>query len=212
MKFALGRKILAAGLAGALLLIVAVPLNTKAADNEVLNYLTVACDRENNARERYISFIDLANREHHKSLASLYRAVAAAKAVHIRNYKTLLKSLGASAKTNLQDPPELNSIKLQLENALNEEDFKCKTMYPDLMARLDKTNIPAAILAFYFGKVIAEEHASLFREALNTRESWKPDRIDFHICPICGHTVRGTPTFEKCPVCGTPAMSYLTVN
>lgn len=194
------------------LLIVGPPLIARAADGTVLDNLVTAFDRESNSRERYIGFIDLANEERQKSIASLYRAVAASKAVQLRNYRELIKSLGGMPKTKQQEYSELQSLKAQLEYALNEESFKCEKMYPALMGPAEVAKNADLMLAFYFARAIAEVHAALFRETLSNRDTWKRDRVDYRFCPVCGNTVRGKPEFGKCPFCGTPAMSYVTVN
>ncbi len=194
------------------LMIVGPPCVAGAEDGTVLGNLATAFDRESNSRERYIGFIDLANEERQKSIASLYRAVAASKSVQLRNYRELINSLGGTAKTKWQKYAELQSLKSQLEYALNEESFKCEKMYPTLMGPAEVAGNANIMLAFYFARAIAEVHAALFRETLNNRETWKRDRVDYRFCPVCGNTVRGKPEFGKCPFCGTPAMSYLTVN
>lgn len=203
-------KTMAAGIA-MLLLVAASPVRLYA-ESEILKDLGLAYDRENSARDKYIAFIDLANREGHKSLASLYRAVAAAKAVQIRNFRALMQAQGATAKSKPEDAPSLYSIKRQLEMALEDEAYKCGTMYPGFLTHAEQVKNADAMLAFYYGKVVSEAHAGLFRDTLERKETWKSQRTDYFICPICGNTVRERPQFSKCPVCGTPAMAYQTVN
>jgi rubrerythrin len=63
-----------------------------------------------------------------------------------------------------------------------------------------------------YAEVAEAEHAKLYTKALTNLNEWKVADAGFGVCPICGYTVEGKPTFKKCPLCGTPADDYKLVT
>jgi rubrerythrin len=47
--------------------------------------------------------------------------------------------------------------------------------------------------------------------ALADIAKWKVPKTNFYMCPTCGYTVEGKPSFAACPVCTTPATLYQAV-
>lgn len=96
-----------------------------------------------------------------------------------------------------------------------------KTLENLLTAYNGESNANAKYLA-YAEKADEEGYAkvaSLFRAAASAEKihitnhaKWKAPKTDFYVCPICGYTLEGKPSFAACPVCNTPATLYQAVN
>lgn len=190
---------------------VVAPLHAAAVENKTLEDLMTAYNGESNAHAKYLSYAKKADEEGYGKVASLFRAAAEAEEIHLKNHAEVIKGMGGTPKADIK-LPEVKSTKENLEDALKGETYERLTMYPEFIAQAKKDNNKAAIRTFTYAKFAEAEHAKLYKEALDNLESWKGAKADFYVCPTCGYTVEGKPSFEACPVCATPANDYMLVT
>jgi len=192
-------------------LFVVAPRHATAMENKTLEDLMTAYNGESNAHAKYLSYAKKADEEGYGKVASLFRAAAEAEEIHLKNHAEVIKGMGGTPKADIK-LPEVKSTKENLEDALKGETYERLTMYPEFIAQAKKDNNKAAVRTFTYAKFAEAEHAKLYKEALDNLESWKGAKADFYVCPTCGYTVDGKPSFEACPVCATPANDYILVN
>lgn len=190
---------------------VVAPLHAAAVENKTLEDLMTAYNGESNAHAKYLSYAKKADEEGYGKVASLFRAAAEAEEIHLKNHAEVIKGMGGTPKADIK-LPEVKSTKENLEDALKGETYERLTMYPEFIAQAKKDNNKAAVRTFTYAKFAEAEHAKLYKEALDNLESWKGAKADFYVCPTCGYTVEGKPSFEACPVCATPANDYMLVT
>jgi len=190
---------------------VVAPLHAAAVENKTLEDLMTAYNGESNAHAKYLSYAKKADEEGYGKVASLFRAAAEAEEIHLKNHAEVIKGMGGTPQADIK-LPELKSTKENLEDALKGETYERLTMYPEFIAQAKKDNNKAAVRTFTYAKFAEAEHAKLYKQALDNLESWKGAKADFYVCPTCGYTVEGKPSFEACPVCATPANDYMLVT
>jgi rubrerythrin len=192
-------------------LCVVAPRQATAMENKTLEDLMTAYNGESNAHAKYLSYAKKADEEGYGKVASLFRAAAEAEEIHLKNHAEVIKGMGGTPKADIK-LPEVKSTKENLEDALKGETYERLTMYPEFIAQAKQDNNKAAVRTFTYAKFAEAEHAKLYKEALDNLESWKGAKADFYVCPTCGYTVEGKPSFEACPVCATPANDYMLVT
>ena len=85
-------------------------------------------------------------------------------------------------------------------------------MYPDFLAQAEKEQNDEAIQTFTYAMNAEAEHAKLYKQALSDLDNWKVAGVGFSVCPVCGHTVEGKPTFANCPTCGTKEEAFKLIS
>lgn len=145
---------------------------------------------ESRANQKYLAFAKRAEEEGYPQVAKLFRAAAAAEAVHAR---TLLHVMA-----RIRSTPE------NLEEAVNGESFEFKDMYPRYAATAMEEENTAAVTAFHNAMAVEQVHHSLYVEAANKIKAGEdlPTRQVF-VCRTCGDTMVNQPP-ETCPVCSAP--------
>ena len=181
-----------------------------AASNKTLDNLMTAYNGESNAHAKYLEYAKKADEEGYGKVASLFRAAASAEKIHLTNHARVIESMGGTPKADIQ-LPAINSTKENLKDAIKGESYEKTTMYPEFIAQAKEEKNPAAVRTFTYAVAAETEHAKLYKEASADLANWKTQNTDFYVCPTCGYTVEGKPSFESCPVCMTPAALYRAV-
>jgi rubrerythrin len=182
-----------------------------AAQNKTLDNLMAAYNGESNAHAKYLAYAEKADTEGYGKVASLFRAAASAEKIHLTNHARVIESMGGTPKADIK-LPAVKSTKENLEDAVKGESYERSTMYPEFISQAEKENNADAVRTFTYAKAAEAEHAKLYQTALADLANWKVPNTDFYVCPTCGYTVEGKPSFAACPVCGTPATLYQAVN
>lgn len=172
-----------------------------------LDNLQAAFNGESNAHAKYLAYSKKAEEEGYLKVAALFRAAAYAEEIHLNNHARVIKSLGASPKAEIKQF-DVKSTELNLVDAIKGETYEQNEMYPGFIAQAKKEQNEEAIQTFNYAMKAEAEHAKLYKGALDNLTNWKVAEAGFAVCPICGYTVEGKPTFTNCPVCGTPANDY----
>ena len=151
---------------------------------------------EAQANRRYTSFAKKAEDEDYPQIAKLFRAIAAAEAVHAANH---LKALG-----------ELLGTADNLGAAMQGEHHEVVSMYPPFIQAAEEEGNKRALTSFRWAWEVEKIHEQLYHQASGSLGS-EPSGEEYYVCPICGYTHTGLPP-EKCPVCGTPGIRFELIN
>ncbi|NLX14582.1 MAG: rubrerythrin family protein [Phycisphaerales bacterium] len=151
---------------------------------------------ESQANRKYLAFAKQADQEGMPHIARMFRTIAEAETIHALGH---LKALG-----------EIGSTAANLQSALDGETHEYKEMYPPMVQQAEADNHQAKRMFGYAVKA-EEEHAKLFKAALEAVGQGKDLAADaFYLCPVCGHVELGAPP-ESCPVCGAKGSKFIQV-
>ncbi len=179
-----------------------------AAPAKTLDNLMAAYNGESNAHAKYLEFAKKADQEGYAGVASLFRAAASAEQVHLTRHAEVIKKMGGTPKADIK-LPEIKTTADNLKVAVAGETYERDKMYPEFIAQAKAEGNRDALRAFNFAVAAEAEHAKLYGEAAANLQAWKQART-FFVCPVCGNTVTAL-TFEKCPVCFTPANKFMKI-
>ena len=178
---------------------------------QTMKDLNTALNGERNAHERYLEFAKKADEEGYGSVASLFRAAAAAEDVHGNNHEKAMRKLGGRPDVKMETPA-VNSTRENLEAAIAGESHECKSMYPDFVRQARQDRLVPAIVTFGQAMRTEEEHAKLFEEALHDLDELKGSGPrTYYVCTVCGYTTTDL-NFEKCLNCLQPKDRYKSVS
>jgi rubrerythrin len=150
---------------------------------------------EAKAYQRLLMFAKRAEEEELPQIAHLFRAVAAAEGVHSRRHFALLESV-SDTQTNLERA-------FQSENAVN------GVHYLRMLQEAEQDGEESAILVFSQARDVEEEHANLYKRALNDVIAQRS--TEYYVCTVCGHvSEREAP--ENCPICGAPKSAFERIS
>jgi len=164
--------------------------------SKVEDDLKAAFAGESQANRRYMSFAKKADGESLPQVAKLFRAAAAAEAIHAANH---LRALGA-----------IKSTGENLQEAISGENYEVTSMYPEFVADADAEGNKRALTSFTWAMEVEKVHEGLYRKALENIEQ-EPASFDYYVCPFCGYTHEGA-LDGKCPVCGTPGEKFERIS
>jgi rubrerythrin len=146
---------------------------------------------EAKAHQRLIMFAKKAEEENLPQIAHLFRAVAAAEGVHSRRHFAMLESV-ADTQTNLERA-------FQSERTVND------VRYPEMLRAAEEDGEEAAALVFSQARDVEDEHAQLYKKALNNLIAQRS--TEYYVCTVCGHVSEGKPP-DVCPVCGARSSEF----
>jgi rubrerythrin len=132
--------------------------------------------------------------EGYKQVAKLFRAAAAAEAVHAKNHLKALDGIGGTVDN--------------LKAAIEGENYEVTSMYPEFIKDAETESVKRALTSFRWAFEVEKVHEQLYRQALAAIEAQENlGETDYYVCPFCGYTHEG-PLNGKCPVCGTPGEKF----
>jgi rubrerythrin len=159
-------------------------------------FLKEAFAGESQANRKYLAFSAKADKEGHPQVARLFRAAAEAETIHAHNHLRALKGIGSTAEN--------------LEAAIAGETHEFTHMYPEMIEAAKAEGNKEAEKTFSYANEVEKVHAALYRSllvSLGTNQENHP----YHVCPICGYTVDGTPP-DICPVCGVKGKMFKKID
>ncbi len=149
-------------------------------------FLKEAFAGESQANRKYTSFAAKADKEGFPQAAKLFRAAAAAEAIHAANHLRALKAV--------------KSTKENLEAALSGENEEWEKMYPAMILAAKTEGNKAAETSFHYANEVEKIHSALYKKLLGDLGT-SQEAFPYFVCPYCGNTVeREAP--GKCSVCG----------
>ncbi len=169
------------------------------------------------AHQKYGAYAKHALQENYPAIAHLFRALAAAEAIHARNFANLLTDLGEKPVMPVVTFEVLTTRK-HLQQAAEVEAQEIDTEYPQILEKIRPENHSEAIQLITYAWKSEKQHrdlilqikkaASWFFGMLVSRIEGKPTR--YYVCRICGATVTKLPS-GQCPICSHPATEYQEV-
>jgi rubrerythrin len=151
---------------------------------------------ESQANRKYLAFAKQADAEGYAQVARLFRAAAEAETIHAHNH---LKALNG-----------IRSTRENLMEAIAGETHEFKTMYPEMIAAAKEEKESIALRSFMYANSVEKVHAGLYGAALDRLDTGLED-VEYYICPICGHTVAGSPP-NTCVFCGADGSEFYRVD
>ena len=150
------------------------------------------------ANRRYNIYAEKAEKDGLPQVARLFRAVAMAEEVHLRNHFTVIGGVGTT-----QD--NLLAAKLG-------EEREYTGMYPIYIddARVERND--RAEKSFTWANMVEKIHHSYFEKTLEAVKAGEtlPETV-YYVCQICGNTVTGDAP-DKCLVCGAGKTAFTLVE
>jgi rubrerythrin len=159
------------------------------------NNVHTAFVEEAKAHQRLLMFAKKADDENLPQIAHLFRAVAAAEAVHSRRHFAMLQAV-ADTQSNLEQA-------FQSENAVN------GVHYPRMLQEAEQDGEETASLVFSQARDVEGFHANLYKRALNNLIAQRS--TEYYVCTVCGYvSERERP--DTCPVCGAAKAKFQKVD
>ena len=150
---------------------------------------------ESQANRKYLAFAQKADSDGYPQVAKLFRAAAEAETVH---------ALAHFAKMDAVKSTEEN-----LRQAIIGETMEATEMYPSMITHAREDGNTAAETGFRWANKVEEEHAALYKEALEKLKELPEG--DYYVCQVCGHTNFGEAP-DICPVCSAPEEKFKKVE
>ena len=148
--------------------------------------LAYAFAAESKASIRNEAFARKADMEDYTQIASLFRAVSEAEAVHARRYLLLMRGKVGSTEENLETAFQ-NEIRANVDE------------YPKLIKDASDEGKEGVVKAFSQSRDVESRHAELYKKAMNDMLSDR--RTEYYVCQVCGY-ISEDEAPENCPVCG----------
>ena len=161
---------------------------------KTIENLKAAFAGESQANRKYLAFAQQADADGFPQVAKLFRAAAEAETIHAHNHLRALKGIG-STRENLQE-------------AIAGETHEFKTMYPAMIADAKEEGATIALRSFIYANGVEKVHAGLYEAALAALDNDGGEVTDYYICPVCGHTVAGSPPMT-CEFCGVAGSDFI---
>jgi rubrerythrin len=172
------------------------------------------------AHQKYNAYAEQACREGFPNISHLFRGLAASEAIHARNFRRLLASLGADAR----NPPPLDSSAVagtrhNLSHAAEVERDEIDREYPAIIERIEPEQHEAAIAGVTHAWKAEQQHRDLIVKLQKSVMRWfglvvkriEGEASHIHVCDVCGSTLQELPE-AGCPICGQPVSNYREVE
>ncbi|MBD3193742.1 MAG: rubrerythrin family protein [Candidatus Lokiarchaeota archaeon] len=177
--------------------------------SKTIENLKEALHGESLAKFKYELYSDKAEQENLLEIANLFRAIAFAESIHIKNHLRAL-SVILGSEIILEDiisidkkevKSKISSTNKNLKDAINGEIYETKKMYKNFEKYAKKENSDVAELSFSLAREAEGIHAELFSNYLSKlQDNENFDSVNIYVCQICGNVELMTvPT--TCPVC-----------
>jgi rubrerythrin len=165
--------------------------------SKTIEDLKAAFAGESQANRKYTAFAKKADDEGYAQIAKLFRAAAAAEAVHAFNHLKALDGLQGTADN--------------LQAAIGGENYEVTSMYPEFIQDAETESNSRALRSFRWAMDVEKVHEGLYRKALENLEAGKEAKFDYYVCPVCGYTHEG-PLEGRCPVCNTSGEKFERIS
>lgn len=166
--------------------------------------LLAAVTGETQANANYLAFAKVADKEHHKEIARIFRAISDAELKHALDEFEILKVLNPAAVKPTPGAVSTGTTKQNLQAAVNGETYEYTVMYPDFVAAAEAESATDARRIFNYARRAEEVHAGIYADLLKNINNF--DKIKYakvYRCQICGNIILTTAV--NCPFCGEKA-------
>jgi rubrerythrin len=148
---------------------------------------------ESQAHLRNLVFAMKAEQEGYPQVATLFRAIAEAEAVHAFNHFRLL-----GAVSGTQD---------NLESAFERENLAAST-YPQFVREANEEGNTGVATVLGYSRDVERGHASLYKKA--QAHMMAGENAEYYVCEVCGYVSDGSLP-DVCPICGAPKEKFRKV-
>lgn len=160
--------------------------------------LQFALAGEGEANRKYTAFAEIADQQGYPQVARLWRAAAAAEAIHAKNHMQVLGLL--------------KSTEQNLEGAVKGEQYEFTTMYPRFIRTAQEAGKLDAAKSMEWAFKVEQLHHKMFQADLDAlKKGQHPLNATYWVCATCGNTVPEQPP-EKCTICGSPKYKFFEVK
>ncbi len=168
------------------------------AEDQTTKDLMFALAGECEANRKYMAYSIIADQEGYPQIARLWRAAAAAEAIHASNHMHALDML----KTTQQN----------LEGAVEGEQYEFTTMYPRFIKTAKDAGRTEAAQSMEWAFEVEQLHHKMFQADLDElKKGEQPIQVAYWVCGICGNTVQKMAP-EVCNICGSPKSMFFEVK
>ena len=151
------------------------------------------------ARRSYLAFAVRADEEGFGQIASLFRAVAQAEAVHATHHRQDIERLGGSAEAS-DTHPVVGSTLENLEFAVKREFQERDRIYSTFLNQHEAED-QELVRSFALARAAEAKNERLCTEALQQLDKLRGSSSrTLYVCPVCGYITEAR-TFARCPVC-----------
>lgn len=173
---------------------------SKYAGTQTEKNLLAAFAGESQARNKYIYFSQVAQKDGLEKIAKIFEKTAGNEEQHAKMWLTELSGI-SDTTTNLKA-------------AADGENFEWTDMYEGFAKTAEKEGFAELAAKFRGVAAIEKHHEERYRALLKNVESkevFEKSSVKVWECRNCGHIVVGTKAPEVCPVCAHP-QSYFEIS
>ena len=189
--------------------------STQSEYKETISVLGALHQDEMQAMYNYQAYANKAVSQKYPNIGKLFMTLAASEAVHARNFKGCLVTLGIADATIPQQPLRIESTRKNLKYAIAVELEEIDQKYPQVLEQIKPENHTAAIQYITYAWESEKQHRELLKKIqsgtgvffglLIKRIEGNP--YQYFVCQNCGSTLTEIPA-SACPVCGGPPAKY----
>lgn len=169
---------------------------------------------ETEASHTYGAFSQKAQSEGFHGVALLFKALAAAELIHIKNHRNALKEEFHPSQQD--DVTPLSTIE-NVKNAILGEHEEARTLYPKLMKgikkELDTLEGKVANLSLQWAMDAEKKHLKLLQAALKALQSGADSPLEeLYICKVCGNILLPSEKDKECALCGHDSLFFARIE
>jgi rubrerythrin len=164
---------------------------------------------ETGAHAKYRAFADVAEKEGHKEIAAIFRAIADAELQHAKHEFEIAQKIG---KVEMPKAEKITTgtTKENLQMAIDGEVEEYTKMYPEFVNIAEKEHMVDARLIFILAKLAEEVHAGIYADILKNIDNFDKEKYaELFRCPECGNIILNTRP-EYCPICAEPGKELIS--
>ena len=175
---------------------------------ETLKSLMRAVAGETEACAKYHAFGDVAEKEGHKEIAAIFRAIAAAESQHADHEFRIAQTIRAVERPTA-GPIAAGTTRENLQTAIQGETEEYTKMYPAFANIAENERMADARLIFLLAKQAEEVHAGIYADLLKHIEKFNKNKYaQIYRCPVCGNIIlKARPAY--CPICAEPGTALV---
>lgn len=144
---------------------------------------------------RYSAYANIAEKEGHRQIARLFRAISEAAKVRAINTIRVIGELGNTSEN--------------LTSAVDNKTYEFTQWYPTLIEQADKNGQPVASTTFQGAADTAKTHVLLLNEALENIGRNK--ETDYWVCNVCGY-VKACDMPVSCKICSASREKFIKID
>lgn len=169
---------------------------------------------ETEAHHIYQAFSKKAKEENLAGVALLFKSLAAAELIHIKNHQN---ALNEEYTPTLDEPSSISDTKGNISSAIAGEREESKNLYPKLMKSIKKelTTLEGKVanLSLQWAMQAEKNHLKLLKEALKAANTGQDFSIsELYICKVCGNIVLTPESEKECALCGHDKIFFRRID